>query len=468
MPHDPALDPALKAQIIRLARSGSLDRAWALFERSGLAAARDDVAALTLKARLVKDRARRAEGGEAARLFAQASDLYERAVTAGRASYPLINAASLSLLAGKRERAVRLAQRVLEVLEADPHEAETRYWLGATRAEALLLLGKLPEARAALRAAVNEAPLAWEDRAATIGQFALICRELGCDAAWLDRFRPPRSVQYSGIMAVAQADAAAETRIAEWLEAESVGFGFGALAAGADIWIAEALVERGASLNVILPCPAPAFREMSVAAVDPAWLPRFDRLLEAADTVDELDAAPVPSPAAVSLTDAVSLGLAIHNARILQSEPLRLRIAGEADGATGDGHGPVRLLSLAVARQPGAGDFQVGEAGAARVMLRAGVEGLLFFDSPAEAWAAARSLAGDGAGVALDYRFVRHSGDPEDTIRLDAIAGVVEPGQILASKALAFALLAEAPPVHVEAIGDLRAAAGFFPVYALC
>jgi hypothetical protein len=453
------------ASITRLARSGSLERAWALLEESGLGES-DNPKALTLKARLVKDRAKRASGAEAARLFGEAAAFYEQAARPGQLSYPLINAATLSLLAGKRERARQLARQVLEALDADPDEAETPYWLGATRAEALLLLGKLPEARAALRAAVAEAPLAWEDRAATIGQFALICDELDCDAAWLDQFRPPRSVQYSGIMEVRQNEAPLQTRIAEWIEAENVGFAFGALAAGADIWIAEALVARAASLNVILPCPVEVFREKSVAAVDPAWLPRFDRLLEAADSVDELDAAPAPSPVAVRLAEAVSLGLAIHNARILQSEPLRFRVGSE-QAMLADPE-PIRLTSLTVARQSAGADFHVGESGEARAILRAKTGERQFFDSPSEAWAAARSLIGEDRGVALDYRFVEGENVADAMVaRLDAIAEVAEAGQVLASKAMAFALLAEVPEVHVEAMGDVRAAGGFFPLYAL-
>ena len=451
--------------VLRLARSGALERAWSLFETGGYAHS-SEPEALTLKARLIKDRARRAAGGEAARLYAEAATVYESAAREGRASYPLINAATLSLLAGKRQQAEDFALQVLRLLDADPDEAETPYWLRATRAEALLLLGRMPEARAALRAAVAEAPLAWEDRAATILQFTAICAELPCDVSWLDQLRPPRSVQYSGIMDVREGSAGAEAEIARWLEAENVGFGFGALAAGADIWVAEALVARGASLNVVLPCPIDAFRERSVAAVDAAWVPRFDRLLGEAHSIDELDAAPVPSPAAVRLTDAVSLGLAIHNARILQAEPLRLRLVGAGD-VRDAGEGP-RLTSFAVPRRSASPDFRVDEAGSAVAMVGIAAGTAQAFDSPSEAWAAALGLAADGTPVALDYRFVGAAeAGAKTTERLMAIAGATEPGQILTSKALAFALLAEAPKARVVPMGEVRTAEGFLPIYAL-
>ena len=454
-------------QITRLARSGALERAWSLLEGSGLAAAEDDPRALSLRARLEKDRARLASGAGRVRWRERSAADYLRAAEIGGASYPLINAATLSLLAGRRRPAEQLARRVLDQLEGNPGEAETRYWLAATKAEALLLLGRLAEARAALRTAVAEAPQAWEDRAATIGQFALICEELGCDAGWLDQFRPPRSVHYTGIMGVPLTDAAAERRIAEWLEAENVGFGFGALAAGADIWIAEALVARGAALNVILPCPVEVFREKSVAAVDPHWLPRFDRLLAAADSVDQLDSAAAPSPAAVRLTDAVSLGLALHNARLLQSEPLGLRIASEDAASWDDGDAPFRRTSFTAPRTADGVDFSIAETGHAKALLRAGSGNLQFFDCPSEAWAAARGLVAEGAGVALDYRLIGDEPGPDETIRLEAIADVAEAGQVLASKAMAFALLAEGVDLRVETLGEIRAASGYLPLYAL-
>ncbi|HEX9806876.1 MAG TPA: hypothetical protein VGA34_08280, partial [Alteraurantiacibacter sp.] len=101
-------------------------------------------------------------------------------------------------------------------------------------------------------------------------------------------------------------------------------------------------------------------------------------------------------------------------------------------------------------------------------ILRAKTGERQFFDSPSEAWAAARSLIGEDRGVALDYRFLEGESVADAMLaRLDAIAEVAEAGQVLASKAMAFALLAEVPEVHVETMGDVRAAGGFFPLYAL-
>lgn len=457
-------------RILRLARSGALERAWSLLIDSGLGDS-DEPGALTLKARLIKDRAKRASAPETVGLFAEAAGLYERAARKGAESYPLINAATLWLLAGQPQRSEQLARRVLELLERDPDEAETRYWFGATKAEALLLLGKNAEATAALRAAVKKARKAWEDHAATLGQFSLICDHLGVDASWLDGFRPPRSVQYSGIMSTGQNDREVQRKIEDWLEKENVGFGFGALAAGADIWIAEALIERGAELHVILPCPPQVFREKSVAAVDPDWLPRFDRLLKAASSVDQLDTAQAPSPAAVIMASEVALGLGMNNARLLESEALRLRLESGAQAPDGSRTGPVRDMRLPVRRQSSKRDFQLESAGRPEAMVlapRRTAKSPELFDNPLNAWRAARRRLQKGEPAVLDYQVRDDERDRERlTERLYAMADVAEGAQALATKAMAFSLLSQAPALRIEEMGEIRASDGYFSVYSI-
>ena len=171
----------------------------------------------------------------------------------------------LPLLGGKGARAKSLAQDVLNMLDENPLEAETPYWLAATRSEALLLLGQEAEARAALSDAMRKAPQAWEDHAATIGQFGLILSELGVDAGWLERHLPPASLHFQGIMQLPADEAPLRAKIDKWLAQQNIGFGYGALAAGADIVVAEALLARDAELHVILPCDKASFRAQSVA-----------------------------------------------------------------------------------------------------------------------------------------------------------------------------------------------------------
>ena len=74
--------------------------------------------------------------------------------------------------------------------------------------------------------------------------------------------------------------------LAETVERLGVGVGYGSLAAGADILAAEALIDRGAELHVVLPFDRDEFIRTSVAPAGSNWVHRFERLLAEADSVE--------------------------------------------------------------------------------------------------------------------------------------------------------------------------------------
>ncbi len=475
------------ADILAQARSGALETAWATFLSSGYAEATRDPAALTLKGRLLKDRARRQTGPARSRLYAEAGAAYAAAAALEPATYPLINAASLAFLAGDPDKARALAGDVLALIASGAHEPETAYWLAATRAEALLLLDRRREAEDALAEAMTRAPDAWEDHAATLRQFAAILAAAGTDAAWLDPYRPPPSLHFSGMMGLGGDDRSARRTIADALAAERPGFAYGALAAGADIVIAEVLREMGVRLHVVLPCPVAAFAATSVAPFGAAWMPRFEALLADAETVEALGEAESPLPAAIRLADEVAMGMALANARLLESSALALRVDdGDAEDSAFDpwraaGH---RLIALRMRRavaapvQAATETLDVGAllgiVGAEpppasaparepvwRIRLRQGT--VYAYSSPVAAAAAGLALAARAGGhrLALDYTlFARAHGDAPRLERVLEIAAAARPGGLLASRATALALGLHAPELHSEPIGELRTGTG--------
>jgi tetratricopeptide (TPR) repeat protein len=335
------IQPSL-ASITALARAGATDQAVRLYYASGFDDSIRDASAQTVRARLLKDLASRRSGDERHGLYHEAALAYQRAAELRPATYPLINAASLYLLAGERHEAARLGKDVLSRIQGDPDEPETPYWRSATLAEALLILDRDEEARAAFAEAVALAPRAWEDHASTLRQFGLILEAQGKDSSWLDAHRPPRSLHFGGHMsfdAGVAKRAHLEERIGAILEEEKVGFGFGALAAGADIIIAEALVERGAELHAVLPGGADAFAAMSVDPFGKSWRKRFDRLLEQAETVRPVRPLGTrPDGGMIALADEIAMGAALMHARRLESSGVQLLVlgAGEAEnGASG-------------------------------------------------------------------------------------------------------------------------------------
>ncbi len=321
--------------ITALARAGALGQAWRLFREAGLERTGDDPAVLTVRGRLLKDEARSATGASKRRFYKQAAQYYGRAADLGGQPYPLINAATLSLLAGEPRKARTLARAVLE---RDGDDAETAYWREATRAEALLLLGRVDDARGALSDAVGTSPQAFEDLATTLRQFGLILDCQGEPKAWLDDFRPPRALHFGGPMVIARgAEPTLRRQVRSILDQEKIGAAFGAIAAGADIVIAEALLESGAELHVVLPAPIRLFRETSVMRYGRDWEGRFDAVLRAAASCRALDEErSAPFRVAVRLAAEVAMGKASMQADMLQTEAIQLAVLATKSMKTAD------------------------------------------------------------------------------------------------------------------------------------
>jgi hypothetical protein len=323
--------------ILRLARSGSPERAWALMEQHGLLNSDSDSQALTLQARLVKDRAKRTKGLDSGALFTEAADIYAKAGALTKSSYPLINAATMSLLAGDKVRSKALAREVLAIIEADPKEGETPYWREATRAEAFLLLGDEVEANGALGLGIAKQPEAWEDHAATISQFSLILSHQGRDKGWLDSHRPPISVYFSGLSSPCRDSDRISDAMRHFIATENIGFAYGALAAGADLMFAQAFLKHRdkvsacAELHVILPFRIDRFRETSVLAFGAHWLPIFDDVLAQAASVTILGGDEPPLLLAVESADQVAMGRAIRSAQILESRAVGITVLAQGE-----------------------------------------------------------------------------------------------------------------------------------------
>jgi hypothetical protein len=496
-------DAAPLSTIIALARAGALDHAWYQFNAGGHGAREDDPAALTVKGRLLKDRALRTSGEERRRFYLESSKAYRRAAALQPGTYPLINAATLSLLSGDLGQAQEIAQEVLERIAREPEEPETPYWRAATEAEALLVLGRTEEARGALETAVAAAPLAWEDHASTLRQFLAIQEALGGETGWLDMLLPPRSVHFAGAGEVASEE------VADYLQRSRVGFGFGALGAGAELVVAEALLAAGGELHVVLPTDPASFAAASVDPQGGDWRARFDAVLEAAEGVQfvrPLGAA--PEPEAVALAGEIARGAALLNAERLMGEAFHLAVEDRViaalpleDGAADwrqapleSGSNTLSLLAIAVggAAEP---DFEarlhevrgaLAEAQGAALPPHLGGSDcvLVGYRSPGEAATAAR-LVHARLRDHMPLRIAGHHGliacvrDPflgalrpagSGAQIVEEIAASIPAGTICVSGDFAAVLAATAgAPREANAIGELQAFDGGSPIglYAL-
>ena len=98
---------------------------------------------------------------------------------------------------------------------------------------------------------------------------------------------PAKIAIYCGHMFRAGGTAEAELaeRIRAQIETQNFTIGFGPLACGADILVAEALLKFGAELNVVLPFAEDDFLRESVLCGGEAWLPRYEACRDAAHSV---------------------------------------------------------------------------------------------------------------------------------------------------------------------------------------
>ena len=335
-----------RAIIRRLARSGASQRAWDAFCASGLHVRSENAGVLTLKGRLLKDLAMRASDDERIALLRRAAEAYSAASQLTDDSYPRINAATLVHLRGDSKTAASLAADLLDLLDKGQHGAETPYWQGATRAEALLLMGRTDAARQALADAVALAPRAREDRAATLRQFRRILGFNDADARWLADFALPPVMHFRGPIGIV--GAGAEQAIVDAVADVAPALAYGALAAGTDIVAAEAAIAGGAELHVVLPSDIDSFRAGSVAPLGGDWGERFDRLVEMADSLETLVEAGGLTPGAVRLADDMAMGLAVAEAIACDSDPVMLRARWSGADDVPLLLAPHRLLTVAL------------------------------------------------------------------------------------------------------------------------
>jgi hypothetical protein len=335
--------------VLALARAGATEQAALRFDEYGLADAEadhEDIA--SLRARIAKDVAlaardevsRRHEAANAAAAYAA---IFER--TGGY--YPAINAATLSLLAGEPEHAADLARQVLQLLQTGGEES---YYAAATEAEARLLLRDVAAARSALARAARLYGGDFGAVSTTRRQLRLVCESRGIDPQVLAALRGPAVVHFCGHRMAARGEAgrfvaADEGRVAERIRAElercPATYGYGALASGGDILWAEALLESGAELHIVLPFARDQFLHTSVAPAGESWVARFERCLDAAAAVSyATEDAYLDDDVLYRYGSELAMGLALLRARYLEAEVRQL--------ALWDGGPPLGAASTAI------------------------------------------------------------------------------------------------------------------------
>lgn len=321
-------------EVLTLARLGDTDQALRLYADYRIDDL-GDVDALSLKARLLKDQAFSGSEPNRARLL-EACGLYSGVYRQTRSTYPAINAATLALIAGRSRLAVSMARAVVAQCEAD---ARSDYFSLVTLAEALVVLGDIEAASAALSHALAAPDAVAGARSTTVLQLQRLAHATADPQGvqrLLELVRPQKVAMFCGNIFVedAEIEGRLAAQVAQIIVDEDVGFAYGALAAGSDILIAEQLLGHDVELTVVLPFAEEDFLEQSVAPAGGAWLARYQAVkARAASIIFASHMRYVDGAAQFGYGSKVTMGLSRLRARHLNSAALQIAIV-EAAGAT--------------------------------------------------------------------------------------------------------------------------------------
>ena len=123
------------------------------------------------------------------------------------------------------------------------------------------------------------------------------------------------------------------------IQEHDVGFGFGALAAGADIEFAETLLAEGCELHVFLPSDIETFAKNSILPFGQDWLPRFRACLDRAEslTISQWVGNDEKSRRAQQHTSVLSMGSALHLAQLHLIDAVQMAFWDGVKSSTGTG-----------------------------------------------------------------------------------------------------------------------------------
>lgn len=325
------LDTQHKA-VLALARAGSLSFALAEYKRHGLDTIRRHEDIMALGGRLSKDLYLTSSGDIALEHARNSAHKYEAAFNDTKGYYSGVNAATMALMADMPIEIV--ADRAKTILDSLPDSQtltpQNHYFIEATRAECHLLLGNTTLAQESLIAAISYDPLNYTAHASTLKQFHMILTKRNAVADWLLPFKPPKPMHYAGTITLNLTDdelKALKGSVIDHIQKNDIGFGFGSLAAGSDIIIAEALLSQGGKLHVMLPCSEDSFLEHSVRPIGENWVKRFKACIENASSVNiATRQAPWPDYQINQLTGQYAMGQAVLHSHYFSVEACQLLI----------------------------------------------------------------------------------------------------------------------------------------------
>lgn len=338
---------------LALARSGATQKANTLLTQL-VNNNQEDIETLSLLARTYKDLWQQYQGDSKAQEQLRLSAYYyQQAYQKSQDIYPGINAATMTLLAGDNQTAIKIAQEVKqqcqEKLPSDGNFNSSDYWNLATLAEACLISGQKTEAENYYQTATKVAYHRYGDISSTRRNAKIILHYLHEDLNLLSKWFPlPKVAVFSGHMidlpsrSKPRFSPSMETQVYQAIKQKLQDFeikiGYASGACGGDILFLEAILELGGEIHLVLPYPQEQFIQDSVDIIpDGNWKLRFLNLVQQATEITI--ASTYSSSEKVSLYQYANRLL--HGLATMRSQQLDTELIPVAlwDGNSGDGFG---------------------------------------------------------------------------------------------------------------------------------
>ena len=213
-------------------------------------------------------------------------DTYHQNFIATGNYYTGINAATMSIIAGKAVKGKEIAGELITKLS----EESTDFWEVATLAEAHLLKRDKAKAMSLYFQLIQQAGDDWGKVNSVFNQLWLLNHYLPVPSEILKAFSPPTIVGFVGHMVdrkdriIPRFPEAIELKVKNGIlnaiKTLNAKIGYCSLACGSDILFAEAMAETNAQVTIYLPFNTQDFVETSVAFAGEHWIKRFDNLIK--------------------------------------------------------------------------------------------------------------------------------------------------------------------------------------------
>lgn len=211
-------------------------------------------------------------------------DTYAKNFEATKSYYTGINAATMSAIAGRAMQGREIANTVISLINENPENI----WELATLGEAYLLTKNRERCVEYYIKARKLAGNDWGKVLSIHNQLWLLNHYIPVPKEVLRIFAPPEVVAFAGHMidapgrATPRFPAVIESKVKESIRGAirtlHASIGYCSLACGGDILFAEAMIEEGGELHILMPFDKEEFIQTSLQFAGEEWVNRFEKI----------------------------------------------------------------------------------------------------------------------------------------------------------------------------------------------